>query len=577
MRTKFGLLVFGAVMSLSAGTMAFSAKAQTYFPPDVDKSGCALSQDDFNNDWTRLSVFSPGAPFGPVYDATSGMVYVFPANGPSFESTKPDHCDFYKWGAQMFLWLTSTIDDTGSQTTNPTFSSKLPYVFNSEFFYRLSSDHKNLLAQGSGADAPNMQISLRHAKSDEDESIGQAGGNGVLLTQGSSPSLTYYGVHVNRLYGYFLNLYDKVISRVIDINQDIKIDPVKIDPKLSRFPTTSAEACATIFYAKEKGFVEHGDWPDLIEHLLCPYFWPAPGKTPTTIPTIPEIEPAVDFLSLAVELKTSWVDTSTLPANKLHKYVRQNLEIPVYDKSNPDRWFVTGSETRELAMVGMHVVGSVEGHPEMIWATIEHEDNAPNSTYYYMNSNGKVTEVSGPQTGSSWTFSDGTVVDEVAEFAVSCDSDKMPKGCVEKSDIVAAIDVPNTTPLEIPIQPSNVTRLHPWGNVQTSSNSDVISQNTQIISLNNDVRNLIKANNSGDPRQYYFLSGALWTSDGSIPTKEHYPENTGSMILANTTMETFEQQTSCFGCHNTFGSSNGLDISHIFSDISPDLPKAPDK
>jgi hypothetical protein len=40
-----------------------------------------------------------------------------------------------------------------------------------------------------------------------------------------------------------------------------------------------------------------------------------------------------------------------------------------------------GQKTVNLAMVGMHVVGSTKGHPEMIWATFEHIGNAPNDDY----------------------------------------------------------------------------------------------------------------------------------------------------------------------------------------------------
>ncbi|MCC9620096.1 hypothetical protein LPB41_00190 [Thalassospira sp. MA62] len=571
MRTRIGLVAVGVTTTIAAMIATSSVNAQTYFPPNVDKSECALSASEFTNDWTKLSIFSPKNPFGPVYDKTSGMVYVFPANGPDFSANSTNHCDFYKWGAQMFLWLTSTIDDTTTQTSKPTFPVTLPYVFNSEFFYRLSADHKQLLAQGSDETNSSMAVSLRTAKTDEDDSIGQAGEtSGVLLTQGVSPSLTYYAVHTNRLYGYFLNLYKTVIEPIIEADGKIVMDP-----DLARFPTTSVEACSTLAYANSKGFVEHGQWPTFIEHLLCSYYWPGNAPTPTTIPTIAEIEPAVDSLSLAIELKTSWVDAATLPSDKLHKYVRQYQEVPVYDRSNPNRWLLTGTERRELAMVGMHVVGSVEDHPEMIWATIEHEDSAPNSVYYYMDSSGKIVEVKGPTNDTKWTFSEGTVVDEVTEFALSCSGYKKPDTCVEDSDIVGANPVPSTAPLEIPILPSNVTRLHPWGNVQNETDADVISQNTQIISLNNDVRSLVQANNADDPRQYYFLSGAIWTTDGSIPTNDNYDKNTGSTILANTTMETFQQEASCFGCHHASTSADGLGVSHIFHGISATLPKAP--
>jgi len=37
----------------------------------------------------------------------------------------------------------------------------------------------------------------------------------------------------------------------------------------------------------------------------------------------------------------------------------------------------------------MHVVGTVKGHPEMVWATFEHVNNAPNEAYPYTNNKNK--------------------------------------------------------------------------------------------------------------------------------------------------------------------------------------------
>ncbi|OKH88431.1 hypothetical protein [Thalassospira sp. TSL5-1] len=554
-----------AIWSLSVLAGASSASAQTYFPGDVDKSQCSLSSKEFQT-WITLPLFGLTS---PVYDETSGMPYIFPVNGPDFADKTANHCDFYKWGAQMFLWMTSTIDDVGKQPAEPQYPATLPFVFNTEFFYRLSSDHTKLLKQGESVQGDNLAISLRAAKNDEDESIGQAGGNGVLLTQppaetGKQSSLTYYGIHTNRQYGYFLSLYKNLLS-----------GKTKGTPLASQFPTTAAETCAILKYAEQNNYVEKGLIPTIIEKKLCPKNSNDTAMMATAEPTapaqgssiIPQIEPAVDFLSLAVEVKTSWVEAASLPTGSKNKYIRQNLQIPIYDRSDPNHWIVKDSATREMALVGMHVVGTVKGHPEMIWATIEHENNAPNGVYYYMNDKNKVVAASDPKTKTGWIYSDGDIVDTVTEYAKGCDDSTMPTGCVAKSDIVSADG-------NDPIAPSNVTRLNPWGIKQVSSTTETnaVSQTTQIISLNRDVKRHLKAQSPTDPRQYYFLSGAVWTSDGSIPEKSTAKAITGSPMLANTSMETFEQSSGCFGCHNTFKSPNGLKISHIFNGISPDLP-----
>ncbi|WP_262690891.1 hypothetical protein [Kordiimonas aestuarii] len=580
----------GMAAALAATTFTTETRAQTYFPSDVDTSKCSLSSSEFET-WIKLQL--PGVPgkVGPVYDKTSGMAYIFPPDGPSFKSDNggdPDDCDFYKWGAQMFLWLTSTIDDGSSIPANPTFPDTLPYVFNSEFFYRLSSDHTQLLAQGAFGDAnsKNLAVSLRTAKSDEDESIGQAGGSGVLLTQAPTPaqsSLTYYGVHVNRVYGYFTHINKSAATPEMD------------------FPTTGTEVCSDVNYAMNNGYAEDTAVAKLLYGLYCTQLqaeasggaamkqakqvkkdMKSAGVKSASAFTIPELEPAVDYLSMSVELKTSWVDASSV-ANK-DDYILQSLYVPTYDKSNPNHWLMTGSEQRELALVGMHIVGTVEGHPEMVWATIEHESNAPNSTYYYMDQNGTIKTVSGPQAGSSWLYSNGTVVDAITLHARGCDGYQPPTSCTNTTDIVSVGDNEVIGPNgNDPIEASNVTRLHPWGNKQSSTDSFAVSQNTQIISLNRDVISNVKGMLAGDPRQHYFVSGAVWTSNGSIPhlgkknpdSGDDYEYNTGSKLLANTTMETFHQDFGCFACHYSDSATDGLGVSHIYSGISKDIPKIP--
>ncbi|WP_420574483.1 hypothetical protein [Kordia sp.] len=65
----------------------------------------------------------------------------------------------------------------------------------------------------------------------------------------------------------------------------------------------------------------------------------------------------------SLELKTSWISTDVIPEEDLPNYYTTNASLD--------------GTTTEVAMLGMHVVGVVENHPEFIWATFEHNNLAP--------------------------------------------------------------------------------------------------------------------------------------------------------------------------------------------------------
>ena len=67
----------------------------------------------------------------------------------------------------------------------------------------------------------------------------------------------------------------------------------------------------------------------------------------------------------SLELKSSWIEASAIPANQLgNYYVTTAFISPLKD-------------TFRVAMLGMHVTGVVKNHPEFIWATFEHNNLAP--------------------------------------------------------------------------------------------------------------------------------------------------------------------------------------------------------
>lgn len=347
-------------------------------------------------------------------------------------------------------------------------------------------------------------FALRDRK-DDFNSTGQAGGSGVLVSQANS--LTYYGLAIN-------DVYEAYWANHASFTGDL----------VNNFPTTQAEL-------------------DTIQT--------AAGTT------------FKDGIALAMELKTSWVDAASV--NK-SKYLTITATVPNYSQSSTTTWTLNGTETVELALVGIHVVGTVAGHPEMVWATFEHVDNAPDKGFTYTNTSGTTTTTSFPASGS-WVFAssgvkDSNHVDELAH--------------VSSGNIVATGSAP--------IGPSDVVRIVPWGSLAASNIpagmgqsaiDDIVSNTTDVLSLNASINDALSA--VGDVRANYVLVGGIWSQKGQIPTSGTNDFLRGTLAAANATMETFHQfpdanngfvSQNCFTCHSgTTG--QGITTSHIFSGLQP--------
>lgn len=327
---------------------------------------------------------------------------------------------------------------------------------------------------------------------------GQATGD-ALLTQANS--LVYYTIVVNDVYAYFLT-GNKMGG---------------ITPAASDFPTTAAELANVTTFASSKGVT-----------------FPDPN-------------------ALTVEVKMSWVDASTIssPAN----YITVSATVPNYNTSNPSDWVpnaTTPTKDIPLALVGVHFVATVAGHPEMIWATFEHFGNTPNAAYTYTSTSGNQTV---PQdSAGSWLF-----------CATNCPTNSTFNSSHAQLSGPGIIGVPTGSP----ITPSNTQRTNPWGLPGTTAAS--VGSNTQIVSINN---SLLSQLLPGDMRKNYFLLGATWTAGGQPPSTG---SQVGTNVLANSTMETYVQGGSnCFSCHNDNQSANGMlglgpdsGLSHIYFPMQP--------
>jgi hypothetical protein len=375
---------------------------------------------------------------------------------------------------------------------------------------------------------------------------GQAsfGGNGAVLEAQASAggSLVYFATIVNDVYAYYA-------TAVADHAPPLASDSICTSlPGVPCFPTTQQQLNQISTFASGH----------------------------TTFP---------DANALAIEVKSAWVVAAGLP--NLSSYITMNATIPVYNPAAPPPPGTTtmtatgGQQTVKLALVGMHVVGSVKGHPEMIWATFEHVANAPADTYQYINTAGSTVPVN--QSVSTLPVISGTSTPWVFCTTTASPPPTFNHQNMSFSSPNIIANPPST------ISPSNTIRWKAFGaasdTIPSPLDASVAVSNTQVISANNSINSTISGISglaSGDVRGNYVMTGATWTIGGASPSGfagGPGSNQVGTSALANTTMETYQQGadntlahggTNCFSCHsgrtNTAGATNTntTAVSHVF-------------
>lgn len=261
----------------------------------------------------------------------------------------------------------------------------------------------------------------------------------------------------------------------------------------------------------------------------------------------------MNFPKKAVELKSAWM---VVPQGMTATNFFTTLATIPKLKCNSGGPSCTGgdvvvdaSDTMEVtvALVGLHVVGVLEGHPEFVWSTFEHVKNAPNLPM------GMATNSPNPVSNQDWTFYKKNTP------AMSCN--------LSNSGSVSL----NTA----------TQKLSPVTNVflQFKNGGGNNEDSTNIDDLNKSVHTQL------DPTsvwQNYILGGGVWFADGNnlapgLNGNTIQTNVVGSVQIANSTMETFTQdpgsapnaRSNCFSCHNTKREpslgvpAKNLNLSHI--------------
>ena len=227
------------------------------------------------------------------------------------------------------------------------------------------------------------------------------------------------------------------------------------------------------------------------------------------------------FPSGVLEIKTSWmvVDGETS--------ADEFLIVPaeIYLLAEQDGKIVVSDQTQSVtvALVGLHIAGTVDDHPEMIWATFEHLDNAPDLPA------GVAHDSSDPVSANSFTFYTGGTAAN--------------KSNVNAADVLK-LDGQTLSPI------TQVFRQFTYGTPNAAIDGPV--NVASIVEVNQALHAVFPPGDT-DATQHYLEIGAVWMLPNTLqPDITPMTELRGSTMLSNSTMETFTQNDQqCFSCHNS--------------------------
>lgn len=255
------------------------------------------------------------------------------------------------------------------------------------------------------------------------------------------------------------------------------------------------------------------------------------------------------FPSGALELKSSWKivpDNEVTDVSKTYFTTKAIVPVFVIDHGKIKVDFSTPPHSVTVALLGLHVVGVVDGHPEFIWSTFEHDSIAPDLP------NGMDVSASSPVNSAR-----DYILYKKGTLAKDCNA--LSSGSQRLTDPVNQLFDPK----------ASILRQFPF-------------QDELIIPLNSSVKNQLPANSVW---KNYSLMGAVWMNrpDTSFKVGRLFKPNelndssnkaifAGERELSNVTMETFTQATQrCFSCHRTTSDNAGspafpaklMNVSHV--------------
>jgi hypothetical protein len=221
-------------------------------------------------------------------------------------------------------------------------------------------------------------------------------------------------------------------------------------------------------------------------------------------------EPVIKSKFGAITVKSSWIDMTNVEHPERFHTRQAWLQEP---QSLVCRKKLVG-------LVGLHIVQKTPTRPQWIWSTFEHVDNVPPP---------------GAAAGQKFTFNNG-------------DGTPMPLLSQLGDDYKIATAPAMAAP------PFNVQRITPIAGTTSGTQFPGHTANTNSL-----WQAALKTQGAGTVWQFYQLTMTQWPVPPSTPANDGTPAHTFpgragfTTAFANTTLETFDQQTvfaGCMACHN---------------------------
>jgi hypothetical protein len=227
----------------------------------------------------------------------------------------------------------------------------------------------------------------------------------------------------------------------------------------------------------------------------------------------------------AMETKASWMEVDD-PSNAKWQTYKLTSAIVIDPSTNKCR-------TTTLALVGLHILHKTASQQSWVWATFEHVMNVPGSTL----PDGGTAPDGGfnfynpactPQTVSVLPscIPDGGTGSTPVPVQVGCTPNVSPPYYLQPGCAPAPIQVTRTNPID---RTASTQTLAAWGAIQKNYPKSVW-MNYQLI-------NVIWSSSSGE------ASGPV-----PVPLALNAMQPT-TTVVANTTLETYAQSTTCTNCH----------------------------
>lgn len=248
-------------------------------------------------------------------------------------------------------------------------------------------------------------------------------------------------------------------------------------------------------------------------------------------------DPALVFPNGALSLKAAWKIVGK--GEDTSRFYTTTAKIQLLSKVGDGVGIAPKPKTvtARVALVGLHIAEVVSGHPEAIWATFEHVDNAPDFN--------KDQTMSGVVSDKSFTFY------QAGTTAADCNPNN-----------ASIIQLDAKTQKLSPVTQACRQFRNGGGDAGNMANIDAI---------NKSVLSQLPANSIW---KNYMEVGAVWFIKSNALAPDWNPNIdpsllTGSTLLSSAVIETFTQNTTskneCFSCHNTMAVTDTNDIRRTLS------------